>query len=570
MSEKFFGISIKAKNYKCFGEVEAGFEQLKPINVVIGRNNSGKSALVDLLELCATRTRSFKQKYHDRAAGRFELLVGSVMSGERLLPMFPESNSGGSINGNHGNFARSLNGQNYVRSIGADQNIKLVGGLNLSGVQHDSRQLVGDQIANASQWPLDGYAMIRVAAERDVVPETRNSSLSVAGNGIGTTNLIRGFINQDTYPREQVEVELLRELNEIYLGDSEFDRISCREDENGSWEIFLTEQSKGEVRLSQSGSSLKSIFIILAYLRLEPIYKRTDWSSVIFAVEEPENNLHPALLRRLLEFLARQQQDKGFLLVLTTHSPVGIDWASRRTDTQIIHVRNTDGSATVVQSTKYLTNRDILDDLDIRASDMLQANGIIWVEGPSDRIYLRRWIELWTNGAIKEGVHYSMMFYGGKLLSHLEFKDPAETDRLISIMSLNRNAAIVIDSDRHQGRAGTAKAKPRKPRLNINATKSRIRDEVEAIGGLVWITQGREVENYIPNIVYERLGTGQLNAGIYDELPEHPYLAAFKADKVSLAHAVVGVIEKTDIQGMDLAPRLDQLVAAIKAWNKAV
>ena len=33
----------------------------------------------------------------------------------------------------------------------------------------------------------------------------------------------------------------------------------------------------------------------------------------------------------------------------------------------------------------------MLNDLDVRASDLLQSNGIIWVEGPSDRIYIKRW-----------------------------------------------------------------------------------------------------------------------------------------------------------------------------------
>jgi ATPase involved in DNA repair len=43
-------ISIKVKNYKCFGENPQGFDTIKPINVLIGRNNSGKSSLLDLID----------------------------------------------------------------------------------------------------------------------------------------------------------------------------------------------------------------------------------------------------------------------------------------------------------------------------------------------------------------------------------------------------------------------------------------------------------------------------------------------------------------------------------------
>ncbi|MBW8034938.1 MAG: AAA family ATPase [Planctomycetes bacterium] len=42
--------SFKTANFKCFGEQEQGFDEIKPINVIIGRNNSGKSTLLDLLQ----------------------------------------------------------------------------------------------------------------------------------------------------------------------------------------------------------------------------------------------------------------------------------------------------------------------------------------------------------------------------------------------------------------------------------------------------------------------------------------------------------------------------------------
>jgi hypothetical protein len=49
---------------------------------------------------------------------------------------------------------------------------------------------------------------------------------------------------------------------------------------------------------------------------------------------------------------------------------------------------------------------------------------VIWVEGPSDRIYIRHWLKL-ADAHLTEEVHFSIMFYGGKLLSHLS---AGETD----------------------------------------------------------------------------------------------------------------------------------------------
>ena len=43
-------VSIKVANYKCFGAEPQGFNYIMPINIIIGRNNSGKSSLLDTIK----------------------------------------------------------------------------------------------------------------------------------------------------------------------------------------------------------------------------------------------------------------------------------------------------------------------------------------------------------------------------------------------------------------------------------------------------------------------------------------------------------------------------------------
>lgn len=66
-----------------------------------------------------------------------------------------------------------------------------------------------------------------------------------------------------------------------------------------------------------------------------------------------------------------------------------------------------------------------------KASDILQANRVIWVKGLSDRIYINKCINLWSNGTLKEGKDYQCVFYGGRSLSHLTLSN-VKVEELIS------------------------------------------------------------------------------------------------------------------------------------------
>ncbi|MCA3034562.1 MAG: hypothetical protein ING33_05025 [Rhodocyclaceae bacterium] len=114
-----------------------------------------------------------------------------------------------------------------------------------------------------------------------------------------------------------------------------------------------------------------------------------------------------------------------------------------------------------------------------------QANCVVWVEGPSDRIYLNWWLRSAAPDLV-EGIHYNVMFYGGRLAAHLsQAPDEREVNDFISLRRLNRRGVMIIDSDRDR---------PHKP---INATKRRLQAEFDTGPGHAWITDGREIENYV-------------------------------------------------------------------------
>ena len=83
-------VGLSIENFKCFGKGSGELDVFRPINVVIGRNNSGKSALIDAIELCVTQGKSFDRAKHARMSGTFKVKVSQPLDEESLASVFPQ------------------------------------------------------------------------------------------------------------------------------------------------------------------------------------------------------------------------------------------------------------------------------------------------------------------------------------------------------------------------------------------------------------------------------------------------------------------------------------------------
>ena len=310
-------------------------------------------------------------------------------------------------------------------------------------------------------------------------------------------------------------------------------------------DTIIVHTKSGEVLpLRSLGTGIEAIILIAAAV--------TYQENKLFCIEEPELYLHPALQRRLIEYLV---SDTNNHYLISTHSAAilnaNISSTSHITKEQWTRV---DSVVTPAQ----LSNTVM--DLGNRASDILQSNFIVWVEGPSDRLYIADWLKKYDSELV-EGAHFSIMFYGGGLLNQLAVDD--EPSDFINLLKLNRNLAIVIDSDKTS------------PQKRLNATKKRIIEEIEAINALYWVTKGYTVENYIPNSVIQQAVNDEYPSKTYsieDNMYKSPLGEKFtgittKPNKVAVAR---GVIEK-DVQleeySEELRDHVKKLSIAIRKAN---
>lgn len=339
--------------------------------------------------------------------------------------------------------------------------------------------------------------LISLIPKTFVIPQFRQiipgSDYEIAGKGI--VELLSSWqhpeINKDTLFNKFIKIQILLQRL-LELPGIELEVVHTNDK-------IVVKNGNLRLPLESHGTSIHELIILAIAVFSE--------ENSFFLIEEPEIHLHPKLQKEFLNFLINETNNQ---YLITTHSNALI---APSQEVDITHLQLTNGITNGRRVISEENVLDILNDLGIKPSDILQANSIIWVEGPSDRIYLNKWIQLLYPNII-EGIDYSIMFYGGKLLSHLSLnreKTP-NPDDLIPLLKINQHSAIIIDSDR----------KIRGDRLSH--TKLRIRKECKENNIFCWITDGREIENYISidsiTSTYNELTQSdiKLSFGQFDEL----------------------------------------------------
>lgn len=513
-------LGFGCNGYRSFiGNEDSRFGPFDKVQVLAGQNNCGKSSLVDFVikamtsidargEIARNRypfTREDAPLLLKSAGANCPLTISLCIDRSVLL----ESSS---LKRPSGDKWRAEFSELFSRSpyISTDGNGVWLDFLTSSPGAWSS--LANDLTASFSQFKSSGLSLDLNRCSLDLLQHGGDDGSCYA-------DIIRSIVPWGNIPRF-VKVDAIRSVEDDDFPDRDVELCSGRGLPTALLRLFNPERSnhaRAEARLNKLQGFVRDVMndpcasLLVSHESHEISLKTSDADYLpleslgtgitelvilasiiacndnrIICIEEPEIHLHPALQARFMKYLLEDDSNR---FIITTHSPTVINYPG----IQVAHVSKANGVSGCRQLDGLGCVRDLLDDLGVKASDLLQANFLVWVEGPSDRVYLNYWIKRWSdehNISLEEGIHYSVMIYGGKLLNALDASAGGEIpSELISLFRINTHFCVLMDSDK------------KSPHSRLNSTKRRIIDECAQSGAMSWVTWGATIENYIPEDV---------------------------------------------------------------------
>lgn len=212
-------------------------------------------------------------------------------------------------------------------------------------------------------------------------------------------------------------------------------------------DVLSIKIGKEEKEIYNLGDGIQSLIILTFQLFMV--------DEGLFFIEEPEINLHPGMQRKFLEVILNNKGSlakKNHQYFFTTHSNHFLDLTLDYNNISIYKFSSNNSSDDIVKFVEQVSSGDerVLKELGVKNSSVFLANATIWVEGITDRLYIKKFLELYQEHHKKkeiifEDVDYSFVEYGGNNITHWSFLDSLHPT--ICIERLCGKSILIADHD---------------------------------------------------------------------------------------------------------------------------
>ena len=181
----------------------------------------------------------------------------------------------------------------------------------------------------------------------------------------------------------------------------------------------------------------------------------------LFFIEEPEIYLHPGMQRVFLDVLSKEFPQHQFFL--TTHSNHFLELTNDYSEVSVFSMRRKAGQVEGDEVEPVFEIQNVSNDsfhpleiLGVRNASVFLSNCAIWVEGITDRKYLRHYLELYQKSRqnreekfrwMRLDFEYSIIEYSGSNITHWSFLDSPENQDTIDFKRISNNVFLIADKD---------------------------------------------------------------------------------------------------------------------------
>lgn len=297
---------------------------------------------------------------------------------------------------------------------------------------------------------------------------------------------------------------------------AEFNYAENKEGKNDSELISIHIQGENDTRkLFDLGDGVQALIIIMYKIFMAE-------NNTFIVIDEPELNLHPGMQRLFLEQITTNKEliDKNLTYFITTHSNHFLDLTIEKENVSIYSFNSLllpDGSKKFQIKNVNAGDNEILKSLGVNNSSVFMANCSIWVEGISDRNYIKAFLKSYCeskNEQIpKEDIDFAFFEYAGSNIDHYLFNkeyEDNETNNIINdinALALNNRIYLLADSDATTKSSNESKYNRLKKLEDIKNN--------QFYPKIIW--EVREIENLITNEIWELILINFCNESLLKE-----------------------------------------------------